>query len=132
MRLPQRSENPNGWLAFWVSFWSVVVWVFLLALTGMCDDAAGWGQARSISIGAADPFDVSGQPAVFFAVLLAITGWLLIPVLVGSAVALILENQIRKSRPHTKADVEQLIAEIKLRLPDPSPPTAPGDDSTHG
>jgi uncharacterized membrane protein len=135
MGLPRRAENPNGWLAFWVSLCVLMLWTVLFVLTGVFDDAAGWGQALSISIGTVDPFDVDGQPAVTFAVLLAITGWLLVPVLIGAVVALLVDNQLRSARPLTKGDVDKLTSEIRGRLPaqlPPLPPSPTEEDAADG
>lgn len=117
MRLPQRAENPGAWFALWISAGTFVIWGLLFLLTAAFDQSPGSiGHALSISLGTVDPFDAESNAGVSFAVALAITSWLLVPVLVGTVVALFIDYQLVRSRPLTKSDVDERFRILRNQL----------------
>ncbi len=104
MRIPNRAEDPAGHLAAILGPVVVGVWVAAFVLCGIFDQSAGsWGHALSLTLGTVDPFVARSAPGKTFAIVLALVSWLLVPLLLGSAAALLIDNHLRGSRPGTRA-----------------------------
>lgn len=125
MPLPSRAQHPTAFWAAWLGVATFLVWVVPFVLTGLLDRAPGaWGHALSFSIGTVDPFEARGTWGKGCAVALAVVSWLLVPVLLGSAAALLVENAVQRSRPLTAEDVAAGIELIRAEL-DKLPPATP-------
>lgn len=104
--LPDRVVYPVQWWITVLLSAALVVWGGLfLAVAAFDHRPGGAGHALSIAIGIQDPFDSVGADVP--AVALAVLSWLLIPAVIGAVVALVLDEQLLRSRvPQSEAERE--------------------------
>jgi uncharacterized membrane protein len=104
--LPDRVVYPVRWWITVLLTVALVVWGGLFLAVALLDHRPGGaGHALSIAIGTQDPFDSVGADVP--AVALAVLSWLLIPAVIGAVVALVLDEQLLRSRvPRSEAELE--------------------------
>jgi hypothetical protein len=108
--LPDPVVYPSRWWVAVLLAVTLTIWGALFAAVTLFDDRDGSaGHALSIAIGTEDPFESAGADGP--AVVLATMSWLLVPAVIGAVVALVLAEELRRSRvtpEQAEAELEKL------------------------